>query len=222
MGEAAKSIPATVDESEINVLLDDAGVNIWIDKYADVFSDFDTRPLVKRKLSNDFITEICKMVREDPSATVELNFNILDDQKDAEVEAIIISHLHTHFTNNQKAERESIRKTSRKGYMLTALGFMIILLLAYVASIAKGIFFINSLPVLIEPLAWFVTWTGLDHIFKHYGSDSAHVDINAKMLGAKISFMCLGQIAEITPEIDTPAVHKPKKVIPAGNNLRIA
>jgi hypothetical protein len=222
MGDAAEKLPVAVDESEMNLLLDDAGVNIWIDKYSDVFSDFDTRPLIKRKLSNDFITEICKMVREDPTAQVELNFNILDDQKDAEVEGIIINHLTAHFTNNQKAEREVIRKVSRKGFMLTSLGFMLILVLAYVASIAKGIFFLNSLPVLVEPLAWFVTWTGLDHIFKNYGIDKSQ-DINTRMLQAKISFLCLGAPAIETEVVaDVTPSHKPRKVIPAGNNLRIA
>ena len=222
MGEAAEQIPITTSESEMNELLDDAGVNIWIDKYTDVFSDFDTRPLLKRKLSNDFITEICKMVKEDPTAQVELNFNILDDQQDSEVEGIIISHLHTLFANNQKAERESIKKISRKGYMLTSLGFLLILFLAYVASIAKGIFFINSLPVLIEPLAWFVTWTGLDHIFKNYGNDSSR-DLNTRMLNAKINFLCLGApVVETEVVADVAPSHKPRKVIPAGNNLRIA
>jgi len=219
MGDAAKPIEVAED-SEINVMLDDAGINIWLDKYVDVFSDFDTRPLQKRKLSNDFITEICKMVRENPTEKVELNFNILDDQKDEEVERVIVSHLHSHFTASQKAEREVIKRSSRKGYMLTSLGFLIILVLAYVASIAKGVFFFNSLPVLIEPLAWFVTWTGLDHIFKHYANDGDHVDVNAKMLVAKITFMCLGQVTETT--VDSAAAHKPRKVIPAGNNLRIA
>jgi hypothetical protein len=220
MLDAAKQMPATTDESEVNVLLDDTGINIWIDKYSDVFSDFDTRPLAKRKLSNDFITEICKMVREEAGPQqVELNFNILDDQKDVEIENIIVGHLHTHFLNNQKVEKENMRRTSRKGYMLTSLGFTIILLLAYVASIAKGIFFINSLPVLIEPLAWFVTWTGLDHIFKNYAHDGEHVDINAKMLASRITFSCMGQVTET--EQGTTA-HKPRKVIPAGNNLRIA
>ena len=222
MGDAAEQMPITIDESEINGLLDDAGVNIWIDKYSDVFSDFDTRPLIKRKLSNDFITEICKMVREDPTTQVELNFNILDDQKDTEVEGIIINHLHTHFTNNQKNERESIKKVSRKGYMLTSLGFLLILFLAYVASIAKGIFFINSLPVLIEPLAWFVTWTGLDHIFKNYGNDNGQ-DINTRMLNAKINFMVMGSAAPTAEvEVEAAPAHKARKVIPAGNNLRIA
>lgn len=220
MGDALEQLPVTGDQSDINVMLDDAGVNIWIDKYADVFSDFDTRPLNKRKLSNDFITEICKMVREEPTTKVELNFNILDDQKDVEVENIIISHMKTLFTNNQKAEKEVIKKTTQKGYMMTSLGFLIILVLAYVSSIAKGIFFINSLPVLIEPLAWFVTWTGLDHIFKHYGNDNG-LDINTRMLQAKISFSCLGQTT-VTDLETTAAPHKTRKVIPAGNNLRIA
>lgn len=220
MGDALEELPVT-DELDNSLLLDDAGVNIWIDKYADVFSDFDTRPLIKRKLSNDFITEICKMVREDSTAKVELNFNILDDQKDIEVENIIISHLKTHFTAIQKSEKEIVKKTTRKGYMMTSLGFMIILILAYVSSIAKGIFFFNSLPVLVEPLAWFVTWTGLDHIFKNYGGENG-LDINSRMLQAKISFSCLGQVTvtELEPVAATP--HKTRKVIPAGNNLRIA
>jgi len=218
MEEALKEIPVPVDESEISVNLDDAGINIWIDKYADVFSGFDTRPLEKRKLSNDFITEICKMAKEEPTAQVELKFNVLDDAKDPEVEAIIIKHLHTHFTNKKRLEKESIKRTFRKGYLLTAGGFLLILSLAYVASIAKGAFFLNSLPVLTEPLAWFMTWTGLDHIFKNYG-DNANMDINTKMLQAKISFFCLGQSTELAVE---PVVQKPKKVIPAGNNLRVA
>ena len=220
MGDALEQMPVTGDESDINVMLDDAGVNIWLDKYTDVFSDFDTRPLVKRKLSNDFITEVCKMVQQDPTAKVELNFNILDDQKDVEVETIVINHLKTHFTNNRKTEQEAMKRTSRKGYMLTALGFLIILSLAYIASIAKGIFFFNSLPVLIEPLAWFVTWTGLDHIFKNYGQDGK-LDINTRMLQAKVTFSCLGQttVTELEPVAAPP---KARKVIPAGNNLRIA
>ena len=145
-----------------------------------------------------------------------------DDQKDLEVENIIVSHLKTHFINIQKTEKEVIRRTTRKGYMMTSLGFMIILVLAYVSSIAKGIFFINSLPVLIEPLAWFVTWTGLDHIFKHYGNEGGK-DINTRMLQAKISFSCLGQTTVVDLEPVAAAVpHKTRKVIPAGNNLRIA
>ena len=220
MGDALEQLPATGDEPE-NMMLEDTGVNIWIDKYADVFSDFDTRPLIKRKLSNDFITEICKMVREEPAVKVELNFNILDDQKDPEVETIIINHMKALFTNNRKAEQEEVKKTSRKGYMLTSLGFLIILTLAYISSITKGIFFINSLPVLIEPLAWFVTWTGLDHIFKNYGNEGG-LDINSRMLQAKISFSCLGQttVTDLEPIAAVP--HKVRKVIPAGNNLRIA
>jgi hypothetical protein len=219
MGEPLREMQSSVDESEINVLLDDAGINIWIDKYTDVFSDFDTRPLLKRKLSNDFISEITKMVRDNPTSNVELNFNILCDTKDPKVEAIINSHLFTHFTNNKRAEEAIVKRTFRKGYLLTSLGFTLILVLAYVASIAKGIFFINSLPVLIEPLAWFVTWTGLDHIFRNYGNETG-LDINSRMLKSRISFMCMGQADQT--ETETIAAPKQRKVIPAGNNLRIA
>ncbi|MCW3127469.1 MAG: hypothetical protein JWO03_3127 [Bacteroidetes bacterium] len=206
------------EETETNILMDDEGVNIWIDKYSDVFSDFDTRPLFKRKLSNDLIVEICKLVAGNASAKVEINFNILDDNRDIEVENIIVGHLKTHFTNSKKAEKAKVRKTTKLGYMLTSLGFFIILTIAYVSSLAKGVFFLNSLPVVVEPLAWFVTWTGLDHIFKHFG-DNKIKDINTRMLESSISFSCMGEVSLHDQSVTTP---KARKVIPAGNNLRVA
>jgi hypothetical protein len=218
MGNALGKIHLLSDEPDASVSLDDEGVNIWIDKYADVFSDFDTRPLAKRKLSNDLISEICKLVRGNSSAKVEINFNLLDDQRNIEVENIIVNNLRTHFANSKKAESEIVRKTTRLGYLLTFVGFSIILIFAYVSSLVKGIFFLNSLPVLIEPLAWFVTWTGLDHIFKQFGNDKG-MDINSRMLGSAISFSCMGEVILHDEPVTTP---KAKKVIPAGNNLRIA
>lgn len=218
MQDAVAEIPV-VENPELEIP-EDTGINIWLDKYTDVFSGFDTRPLAKRKLSNDFVTEIGKMVQQDSAATAELKFNVLDDQQDTEVETIIVNHLVTHFTAKRDAERAHVKRTFRKGYVLTATGFILILVLAYIESISKGAFFINSLPMLSEPLAWFMTWTGLDHIFKHLGDDKSVVDVNAKMLKAKISFFCLGQMSEYSA--DTAAAHKTKKVIPAGNNLRVA
>src|ERR1700760_2770839 len=134
MNELPQEIPS-VEETAMDAMLDDTGINIWIDKYSDVFSDFDTRPLAKRRLSNDFITEICKMVREENAEQVELKFNILDDQKDEEVETIINNHLHSYFLAKQKIEKDSIKRTFRKGYLLTASGFLLILGLAYISSI---------------------------------------------------------------------------------------
>lgn len=217
MANALEQTQEMSEDFDPSILLDDEGVNIWIDKYSDVFSDFDTRPLVKRKLSNDLIAEVCKLVRVNASPKVRITFNLLDDQRNTEVENIIVRHLKTHFTNNKNAERESVRKTMRLGYMLTLLGFSIILILAYLSSVVKGVFFLNSLPVVIEPLAWFVTWTGLDHIFKQFDSDKG-MDVNSKMLEAAISFSCLGEVILY----DESAAPKTKKVIPAGNNLRVA
>jgi hypothetical protein len=218
MATALERTPIETEDFDPGIMLDDEGVNIWIDKYSDVFSDFDTRPLIKRKLSNDLIAEVCKLVQMNSSDKVNITFNLLDDRRDIEVEKIIVSHIKTHFTNNRKAEKDSMKKTVRMGYLLTLLGFSIILGFAYLASLAKGIFFLNSLPVVIEPLAWFVTWTGLDHIFKQFGSDKT-IDVNSRMLEAAISFSCLGEVNLYDESASLP---KAKKVIPAGNNLRIA
>ena len=217
MGNALEETQLLTEDMDPSIVLDDEGINIWIDKYSDVFSDFDTRPLVKRKLSNDLIAEICKLVSVNANSKVQLSFNILEDRRDVEVQNIIISHLKKHFTNSKNAENEKVKKTTRLGYFLTLLGFTIILIFAYVASLSKGVFFLNSLPVLIEPLAWFVTWTGLDHIFKNFGRDKS-MDINSRMLEASISFMCMN---DMMVEPEPASAPKTRKVVPAGNNLRI-
>lgn len=41
-----------------------AEISIWLDSYNDIFSDFDSRPISLRSLSDDFITQVKKTQRK--------------------------------------------------------------------------------------------------------------------------------------------------------------
>ena len=49
---------------EIKELLEKTQISLWLDDYADIFSDFDPRPFSQRALSDDFLNEAKKVVRE--------------------------------------------------------------------------------------------------------------------------------------------------------------
>src|SRR3954469_17704523 len=74
-------------------------ISIWIDKYDDVFSDFDSRPFAERSLSDDFLREVQKMTSRKTNGNMRLKFHVLDGQRSAESEAIIIDNLNAHFRN---------------------------------------------------------------------------------------------------------------------------
>src|SRR5687767_13655357 len=72
-------------------------ISIWIDKYDDVFSDFDSRPFADRSLSDDFLREVQKMTSHNTKGEMRLKFHVLDDQRNADSESIIINNLNAHF-----------------------------------------------------------------------------------------------------------------------------
>src|SRR4051812_46940136 len=78
-------------------LLRKAELSIWLDTYDDIFSDFDPRPYSERALSDDFINEARKMVREKPTGTIELKLLMPSELRNNETENIIINSLHSHF-----------------------------------------------------------------------------------------------------------------------------
>lgn len=64
---------------ETAVTPNDTEISIWVDTYDDVFSDFDSRPYDNRELSDDFLTEVRKMVRSNAPGKVELKFHLMED-----------------------------------------------------------------------------------------------------------------------------------------------
>lgn len=200
-------------------LIENPEISIWIDKYDDVFSDFDSRPYSERVLSDDFLSEIRKMVINQPKANVRFTFRLMDNERDLETENIIISNIRVHFQRIAEGIMEDMVNIRQKGYWMTGGGFALSIALVFLSASIEDIRYINHIPMVLEPIAWFTTWTGLDHIFQLSKKEKPTYDFNKKMVESEIGFLSL----EI-PEAAGTGTHGPtqKKVIPFGNNLRIA
>ncbi len=205
------------ETEEARKFLEDPEICIWIDRYDDVFSEFDSRPFSDRALSDDFLREVRKMAGEKSSDHIVLKFNVLDGERSEESEAIIINNLNHYFQNIADALKAEQRLALKQGYMLLGTGFTLIISLFYVTTLHISTAYTHGLNLMLEPVGWFMTWTGLDSVFQIAKKSSAALDFNSKMAEAKIKFNSLEETQTLNAE------KAQKTVIPIdNNNLRVA
>ena len=189
-------------------------ISIWVDKYEDLFSDYDSRDFTERTLSDDFIMEVRKLVREMPGDKIELNFNLMEDQRDPATEEIIINHIHEYFSSFAEIIKGEMTEIRNKGILVGTIGFLSIIFLICLANMAEEGSLLSAVHVAMEPVGWFLTWTGLDMIFQQSKKEEDTIQFNLKMARAQLTFASFGMSADL----DTVG----SKVIPCGNNLRVA
>jgi hypothetical protein len=178
-----------IPPNETKELLSKAELSVWLDDYDDIFSDFDSRPLAERSLSDDFLVEMRKMIREKPEGNVELKLLIPTAKRKKEVEALVVKNLHTHFKHAAAAVRKEMTNTRRQSIVLTFLGFLLMIITACIVSLANNSIFMKSLQIVLEPSGWFMVWTGLDNIFYNRRRRKPNLVFFLKMLNAEIVFL---------------------------------
>ena len=77
-------------------------ISIWLDSYDDIFSDFDSRPLSERTVSDDFLSEVRKVCDEKSRNKIHLKLSIPESLRNTEDEKIIIKRLHLFFRNSHQ------------------------------------------------------------------------------------------------------------------------
>lgn len=164
-------------------------LSIWLDEYDDIFSDFDSRPIDERSLSDDFLAEVRKMVREKPGGTISLTLLIPAAKRKKELETVAIKNLHTYFRQAAAAIQTEMKQTMRRGFLLTSLGFILMVVTAYIISMSNRGFFFVALQIVLEPSGWFMVWTGLDNIFYNARKRKPNFEFNEKMSRAEIVFV---------------------------------
>lgn len=197
-------------------------ISIWVDKYGDLFSDYDSRDFTERALSDDFIMEVRKLVRELPSEKIEIKFNLMEEPSNPETEAIIIKNIHEHFAYYADVVQKEMNQIFRNGCLMCAGGFGLIVSLAFLSSMATESSFINGSHLALEPIGWFLAWTGLDMVFQQSKKEQETIDFNLKMTRAEITFMSFGISLDIVADETQTTILPQPKVIPCGNSLRVA
>ncbi len=136
-------------------------VDIALDSYDDIFSDFDPSPYATRILSEDFLNELFRRYSRTGKGRVVVNFTIPRAMRSEKTETLIRKRLKDHFKERDRLWEGRIKERIRIGLARLAIG----------AAISAAILIFPDLDVvpvitLLSVLVWYFMWTGFDSLIE--------------------------------------------------------
>ncbi|MFA6530642.1 MAG: hypothetical protein WCT31_02840 [Candidatus Micrarchaeia archaeon] len=155
-----------VEEKKLSSILN--SIQIALDGYDDIFSDFDPSPYNHRLLSDDFIKEIQKRYIETRKGDFEVRFSLPQIARDPKIEALIKKRFKEYFFSQIKEINSQIESKQRMGIVRVAMGFLLLSIELVGRLYGMGPNFIfDLLTVIIVPAGWYSMYSGLEFIFDH-------------------------------------------------------
>jgi hypothetical protein len=142
-----------------------AELNLWLDSYDDIYSDFDSRHYLKRRISDDFLHELRTEMKYKAHHAGDMVLLLPPERRDDPSEKIIADSLTDFFSSQFHFQQDKCRKKLNNGILLLASGVIIILLNSWVSYNSEESFLITAIKVLLEPAGWFLLWAALDFLF---------------------------------------------------------
>lgn len=165
-------------------------INLVLDNYDDLFSDFDPRPYTERALSDDFLRE-CKKALKDKEHTlqnIEMHLLLPHKIRIARSEANIKKRLMHHFQKHFHEAHTELNQLYQSGVFMLIIGGIMIIMATFYDSDKP---LLSFLIVLFEPIGWFSLWTALDKLFRDVKEIKPESDFYRKMSQADIIFNTL-------------------------------
>jgi hypothetical protein len=140
-------------------------LSLWLDYYDDIYSDFDSRHYLKRRISEDFLHEL-RMARKYKKERVSDLVMLLPEEKRTEdTERIIISSLNDFFKDQVRNTKEKYRKKLNTGIALLVAGLVTLTINSYINFKTQNSFIFSVIRILLEPGGWFLLWLSFDILF---------------------------------------------------------
>ncbi len=166
-------------------------ISLSLDKYDDIFSDFDLRPYENRALSRDFVDEIRRASHDKDEGSIELIMFLPAKERDLSKEPVIVERLLNHFKRHLGLVMKERHSVLKRGIGMVVLGiiFMLIATLAVFEDPSQN-HLLYLLVVFLEPAALFLLWEGMDQIIFNSKSVKPDLDFYSKMskTGGRIRF----------------------------------
>lgn len=178
-------------QEEINLVPVFKSIQIALDDYNDIFSDFDMSSYSTRIISDDFLKEMEKRYTENKKGEFEIRFTIFQKIRDAKIEAVIKKRLKEYFQIKLKDMEKDIAERKKSGLLRIVLGLGIaVLLFVFEAN--------ETMPVatLFSVLAWYLLWSGYEYLFEVPGKLEKERLFYSKFSKAKYHFLSDEEVIE--------------------------
>jgi hypothetical protein len=167
-------------------------INLGLDEYDDIFSDFDARPYSARMLSEDFLHELKRASLGQEDEGLILNLLLPKDRRNAATEKVVRDRLKSHFRRRHLRLEEKHRKDIILGVLMVAIGVICMLVATYLLTGFAQNLWRSFIVVLLEPAGWFTFWEGLSQLLFYSKDTKPNLVFYRKMSSAKIGFVSVG------------------------------
>ena len=140
-------------------------ISVAIDRWEDIFSDFDPSPLGQRTLSEDFISELKKRYRETKRGSFIITIYAPLSLKDEQKEKVVIQRLKQYFRFRSIQAKKQLGRIRARGITFVAFGTFslgLLILLTYFKVFSE--LAIEMIGIALMPLGWFGIWEGFSKI----------------------------------------------------------
>lgn len=140
-------------------------IDVVIDTWDDVFSDFDPRPLNERTVSGDFVEELKRRYRETARGNFVITICAPVALKNSDSEHMVTHRLKKHFRHTFLIKKKNILQRRLRGVIFVIVGVSSLTFL----TLATYYKFLSELAIQIAgivlmPLGWFGFWEGLSKL----------------------------------------------------------
>ncbi len=190
MNEEIKPDKNLYNASQMKKIIQTAEVSLWLDGYDDIFSDFDPRSYSQRAISDDFLAEMEKVVKDRGHGSYKLKFLLSPEARNLEYEQLIRERLRHFFGVKYHQFSKEKQRIVKRGIIFVSLGIILMFLASFIKThMHPSDFFYNFLIVLAEPAGWFLFWEGLARAMYKAEEIRPKIDFYNKMARSKISFI---------------------------------
>ncbi len=163
-------------------------INIWLDSYNGIFSDFDSHPYSDRTISDDFIAQAKKIHREKAGNIRSLKLLLPAADRNQQDEKMIAERLQLFFIHAHKQLYDEVKKTNILGLYFIVTGIILMITASYISFLKSEEYYIHLLLTLFEPAGWFMLWSGFDHLIYFSKGKKGDLDFYSKMAKAEVAF----------------------------------
>ncbi len=197
---AESKLDGKVEGKRVSSVL--AFVDIWMDGYDDVFSDFDPAPYSKRAVSADFIDEVMRRTSEDKNEDFSLRMSVPQALRSQKSEATIKKRLREHFSLRKAEYDRLVEGEWKKGVIYFISGVVLLSLLILLEASFAGHITVKLLSTVMAPLGWFGVWGGTSHMLEGPDQFKKKQGLYTKLSKAKFKFFSEEELTGLVREAE--------------------
>jgi hypothetical protein len=177
-------------------------MDIWMDGYNDIFSDFDPAPYSKRAISADFVEEVMRRTSEEHDEDIELRMSVPQAMRSQKTETIIKKRLREYFLLKKKKYEQLVKNERTKGVIYFVGGFLMLSSFIVLEIFLAQHVAVKLLAAVMAPFGWFGVWEGTSHLLEGPEKFSSKKDFYTKLAKAKFEFFSEEELTQIVKDAE--------------------